>query len=65
MTITLDALVNLSVRFANNFAADDGHDAACLENFGRGNFHDVSRKHGEVGEHADLSKDAVATARLA
>src|SRR5436309_3485662 len=32
--------------FINNFAADHGHGAGCLQNIGLGNFHDVFREDG-------------------
>ena len=38
----------------NNLAADHSHLAARFQNLRRGNFHDVGREHGEIGEFADF-----------
>lgn len=36
------------------FPADDRHNAARFQNLRLGDFHDVAREDGEVGQHADV-----------
>ena len=57
------ALAQASLRFVKlirlsicelDFTADDSHDAMRLQNFRLGDFHDVIREHGEVGEFTGL-----------
>jgi hypothetical protein len=48
VAVTHDRLTSVK----NNLAADHRHFSARLENFGLGNFQDVLREHGEIGQFA-------------
>ena len=54
----MTALLTSQLR-KNDLAANHGHLAARLENFRLGNFHDVVRENGEIGQLADFDRTFV------